>query len=139
MEYGPQGLDRANASRLRRFTEVKFERHTISCILISWKGLKRQALVCICREPRRPFFLHSLSFWQSEIGRNVFWEISWKVSEPQTSHVYALTCNSGLTSDTRVTIPRTVINRPNRTPFTSLTAIGRSVARGLKYRLLHNI
>ncbi len=64
--------------------------------------------------------------------------MSWKVSEPHTSHVYALTWRRGLTSDTRVTIPRTVINLPRNAPFTSLTAIGISLVKGLKYRLLRH-
>lgn len=83
-----------------------------------------------------PFFLHSDSFWQSRMGWKSFREMSWKVSEPQTSQVYAFTRSSGLTSETRVTIPRTVMSLPRCVPFTSRTAIAMSDRRGWKYRLL---
>src|SRR6267154_3878787 len=63
--------------------------NTISCIFTSWNGLKRQARVCICREPLMLFLTHSFSFWQSAMGVNSFLEISWIVSEPQTSQVFA--------------------------------------------------
>src|SRR5712675_3287509 len=96
---------------------------TISWIFTSWNGLKRQARVCMCSEPLMLFLTHSFSFWQSAIGVNSFLEISWKVSEPQTSHVYELTNSSGFTSETRVTRPRTVMSFPSCAPFTSRTAM----------------
>ena len=37
-------------------------RNTISWIFTSWNGLKRQARVCMCREPLMLFLTHSLSF-----------------------------------------------------------------------------
>ena len=78
------------------------------------------------------FLTHSFSFWQSVMGVNSFLEISWKFSEPQTSQVYALTSSSGLTSDTRVTMPRTVMSFPRCAPLTSRTAIEMSESNGLK-------
>jgi hypothetical protein len=84
--------------------EKNLETNTISWILTSWKGLKRQARVCMCKEPLMLFLTHSFSFWQSAIGVNSFIEksnsskacrafvrspIPWTVSEPRTSQVYA--------------------------------------------------
>lgn len=58
------------------------------------------------------------------MGVNCLLEMSWKTSEPQLSQEYALTSNSGLTSDTRVTMPRTLIKRPRCSAWTLRTGSG---------------
>ena len=60
---------------------------TISWILISWNGLNLHARVCMCNVWYRPFWIHVSRFGQSTRGVNCLFVISWKISEPQLSHV----------------------------------------------------
>lgn len=83
----------------------------ISWILHSWKGVNLQALVCMCSWPRLLFTMQT-SLMHSVRGVIFLLSTSWKISAPQESQVYALTWRSGLTSETRVTIPRTVMSLP---------------------------
>lgn len=112
-------------------------RLTISWIFISWKGTNLDALVCMTSEPWTRSILHPAD-GHSDSGRNVLDVISWNDSSPHESHEYALTRMCGLTSDTRVVIPRTVMSLPSAAPLISRTAWGaaRMVEYGLMYRLL---
>jgi hypothetical protein len=49
----------------KRLARKGLKANTISWIFTSWNGLKRQARVCMCREPLMLFLAHSFSFWQS--------------------------------------------------------------------------
>jgi hypothetical protein len=54
-------------------------------------------------------------------GVNCLLETGWKTSSPQTSQVYAFTRIEGLTSETLVAMPLTVINWPKCSPLTCRT------------------
>lgn len=109
----------------------------ISWILTSWKGWKRDARVCMKSLPFVWLVLH-VSDGQTMRGVKLFCATSWKISFPHESQVYALTRRRGLTSETRVTIPRTVMRWPRYCAFTARTANTGLLRGGRKKTLLQS-
>src|SRR5262245_52998495 len=72
--------------------------------------------------PLELFCLHS-SDGHSCRGINCLAVTGWKTSDPQRSQVYALIFTAGLTSETRIVMPLTVMRCPRCSPRIFLTAI----------------
>src|SRR5262245_60777158 len=70
---------------------------------------------------------------------NAFCFTSWNTSAPHWSQLYAFTTRCGFTSDTRVTMPRTVTRCPIELPLLSRMDCGFCLLSGLMNTVLQTL